>query len=126
MKGFSYILDAWTEQRHFDEVGSVEIITLSKSEIDSPVNEEAKDTLVRMILEPLRKRYQFRICLLIKRAEFKNFHPRHLQTDYAILHVDRGFDLFDSRGNLLPNPVTLRNADKHHLERYRNLPGQLL
>ena len=50
------------------------------------------------------------------------FHARYLETQHAIIRVDRGFDLFKQNGEFRRNFFTLNIAEASHLRECRDLP----
>ncbi len=50
------------------------------------------------------------------------FHARYLETQHAVIRVDRGFDLFKQNGGFRQNFFTLNMAESSHLKECRDLP----
>ena len=50
------------------------------------------------------------------------FHARYLETQHAIIRIDRGFDLFKQNGEFRRNFFTLNMIESLHLRECRDLP----
>ena len=50
------------------------------------------------------------------------FHARYLETQHAIIRIDRGFDLFKQNDGFRRNFFTLNMAESSHLRECRDLP----
>jgi len=133
LRSISFILDLWVNGGYFDNK-ILEIITLQKREIECDENQKAHRLLVNSILCPLRekyKKYQIRIDLRVKKARPPQYHPqtfhaRYLQSDYAIVLLERGFDFLKKGGEFHSCSLVLKNADSNHLSRYYSLPDCIL
>lgn len=63
---------------------------------------------LKEFLNPLKIKYgNIQFYLFVKRDKNSSMHARYLQTQSAILNVDRGFDLYNSKGNFKLNPISL-------------------
>ena len=135
-KGIEYILSLWREHGFFaDEqgVGSVEIFTRSANQIrDNETDQAKKSKLERNqenhrkvlgeLIEPLNEDFPWPIKLFVKNDPDGIFHARYLETQHAIIRIDRGFDLFDQNNEFRRNFFTLNMAESSHLRECRDLP----
>ena len=137
-KGIEYILNLWREHGFFateQGIGSVEIFTCSAEQIrddetDSAKgskgerNQESYQKVVRELIEPLNSNEDFPwpIKLSVKDDPDGIFHARYLETQHAIIRIDRGFDLFKQNGDFRRNFFTLNMAESSHLKECRDLP----
>ena len=137
-KGIEYILSLWREHGFFASqqgVGSVEIFTCSAEHIRDDETDPAKESkanrnqesyqkVVRELIEPLNSDEDFPwpIKLSVKDDPDGIFHARYLETQHAIIRVDRGFDLFKQNGEFRRNFFTLNMAESSHLKECRELP----
>ena len=127
-KGIEYILSLWYEHGFFvreQAIGSVEIFTCS-TERDKQRrlarNQESHRKVVRDLIKPLDNRFPWPIKLSVKDDPNGIFHARYLETQHAIIRVDRGFDLFKQNGGFRRNFFTLNMAESSHLRECRELP----
>ena len=135
-KGIEYILDIWREQGFFatkPDIGSVEIFTCSAEQIRDDETDSAKESklernqenyqkVVRELVEPLSEDFPWPIKLSVKDDPDGIFHARYLETQHAIIRIDRGFDLFKQNGEFRRNFFTLNMAESSHLKECRELP----
>ena len=137
-KGIEYILNLWREHGFFateQGIGSVEIFTCSAEQIRDDETDSAKESklernqekyqkVVRELVEPLNSDEDFPwpIKLSVKDDPDGIFHARYLETQHAIIRIDRGFDLFKQNGELRRNFFTLNMDESSHLRECRNLP----
>ena len=137
-KGIEYILSLWREHGFFASqqgVGSVEIFTCSAEHIRDDETDFAKESkagrnqenyqkVVRELIEPLNSNEDFPwpIKLSVKDDPDGIFHARYLETQHAIIRIDRGFDLFKQNGDFRRNFFTLNMAESSHLKECRELP----
>ena len=137
-KGIEYILSLWREHGFFASqqgVGNVEIFTCSAEQIrddetDSAKaskaerNQETYQKVVRELIEPLNSDEDFPwpIKLSVKDDLDGIFHARYLETQHAVIRIDRGFDTFKQNGEFRRNFFTLNMAESSHLRECRDLP----
>lgn len=135
-KGIEYILSLWREHGFFASqqgVGRVEIFTcpadqIRDNETDSAKeskanrNQESYQKVIRELIEPLNEDFPWPIRLSVKDDPDGIFHARYLETQHAIIRIDRGFDLFKPNGEFLRNFFTLNMMESSHLRECRNLP----
>ena len=135
-KGIEYILNLWREQGFFatkPDIGSVEIFTCSAEQIRDDETDSAKESklernqenyqkVVRELVEPLSDNFPWPIKLSVKDDPDGIFHARYLETQHAIIRIDRGFDLFKQNGEFRRNFFTLNMAESSHLRECRDLP----
>ena len=137
-KGIEYILSLWREYGFFasqPDIGSVEVFTRSAEQIRDDEtdyareskeerNQESYQKVVRELIEPLNSNEDFPwpIKLSVKDDPDGIFHARYLETQHAIIRVDRGFDLFKQNGEFRRNFFTLNMAESSHLRECRDLP----
>ena len=135
-KGIKYILDLWREQGFFatkPDVGSVAIFTCSAEQIRDDETDSAKESklernqenyqkVVRELVEPLSEDFPWPIKLSVKDDPDGIFHARYLETQHAIIRIDRGFDLFNQDNEFRRNFFTLNMTESSHLKECRDLP----
>ena len=135
-KGIEYILNLWREQGFFatePDIGSVEIFTCSAEQIRDDETDSAKESklernqekyqkVVRELVEPLSEDFPWPIKLSVKNDPDGIFHARYLETQHAIIRIDRGFDLFNQDNEFRRNFFTLNMAESSHLKECRELP----
>lgn len=124
--GIEYILYLWYEHGFFASqqgVGSVDIFTCSAPHV--PVHDQYQ-RVVQELTTPLKHRFPWPVTFLIKDDPNRIFHARYLETQQAIIRVDRGFDLFNRNGGFRRNFFTLNMAESSHLKECRNLPNATL
>ena len=78
----------------------------------------------RELMERLKERFPswWQVKLSVKNDANGIFHARYLETQHAIIRIDRGFDLFKQNGEFRPNFFTLHMAESSHLKECRELP----
>lgn len=135
-KGIEYILFLWREHGFFASqqgVGSVEIFTCSAEHIRDDETNSAKESklernqekhqkVVRELVAPLSEDFPWPIKLSVKDDPDGIFHARYLETQHAIIRIDRGFDLFNQDNEFRRNFFTLNMAEGSHLKECRELP----
>ena len=135
-KGIEYILNLWREHGFFateQGIGSVEIFTCSAEQIRDDETDSAKGSklernqenhqkVVRELVEPLNEDFPWSIKLSVKDDPDSIFHARYLETQHAIIRIDRGFDLFNQDNEFRRNFFTLNMAESSHLKECRDLP----
>ena len=137
-KGIEYILSLWHEHGFFaaeQGIGNVEIFTRSADQIRDDETNRAKESklernqesyrkVLRELIEPLNsdEGFPWPIKLSVKDDPDGIFHARYLETQHAIIRVDRGFDLFKQNGGFRRNFFTLNMAESSHLKQCRELP----
>lgn len=135
-KGIEYILSLWREYGFFaaqQGVGNVEIFTCpaeqirddettSAKESKADRNQESYQKVVRELIEPLNEDFPWPIKLSVKDDPDSIFHARYLETQHAVIRVDRGFDLFNQEGEFWRNFFTLNMTESSHLRECRDLP----
>ena len=125
-KGIEYILSLWYEHGFFASqqgIGSVEIFTRGAQRWR---NQDQCHKIVQDIKTPLEERFPWKVKFFIKDDPDKIFHARYLETQHAIVRVDRGFDLFKRNNKFLCNFFTLNMEESSHLKQYRDLPNVVL
>ena len=121
-EGIEYILSLWYEHGLFASqqgTGGVEIFTCSDRHIQ--VREQHR-RIVQELTTPLQQRFPWPVNFLIKNDPNCIFHARYLETQHAIIRIDRGFDLFKQNGEFRRNFFTLNMAESFHLRECRDLP----
>lgn len=130
-RGLERILDLWRSNAHFHPQ-RVEIITAESEHIDegeSGYAAEQKQNRIRecntkvrtLLLDPLRSTVSVEITVSIKRDGNRIFHARHLQTQTAVVLMERGFDIQSDTGQLRRNIVKVDLGAQSHLEECRGL-----
>lgn len=137
-KGIEYILTLWKKHGFFateSDIGSVEIFTRSAEHIWDDETNHAKESklaqnqenyqkIIREFRDPLNsdENFPWPIELSVKDDPDGIFHARYLETQHAIIRVDRGFDLFNQNNEFRRNFFTLNMAESSHLRECRQLP----
>ena len=138
-KGIEYILSLWRDNGFFASqqgIGDVRIYTCSVEQIRDDETLDAKkskfernqegyrETNMKLI-DPLNDQFPWPIQLYVKRDPDDIFHARFLETQHAIIGIERGFDLFkrNSRIKLKRNFLTLMMDANTHLKECRELPN---
>ena len=137
-KGIEYILSLWHEHGFFaaeQGIGTVEIFTCSADRIRDDETDHARESklkrnqenhrkIIRHLMDPLKEQFPrwWQIKLSIKDDPNSIFHARYLETQHAVIRVDRGFDLFKQNGGFRRNFFTLNMAESSHLKECRDLP----
>ena len=134
-KGIEYILTLWREHGFFARdqgIGDVKIFTCTEhiradetnhaKESKLERNQENYRKVIQELIEPLNEDFPWPIELFVKSDPDGIFHARYLETQHAIIRVDRGFDLFKQNGEFRRNLFTLNLAEGSHLKECRDLP----
>ena len=135
-KGIKYILDIWKKHGMFSQdrgTANVEIFTCSAEIVrDSDTdhvkdgklerNQDAHSKVQRQLITRLENQFPWSIKCHIKNDSKRVFHARYLETQHAIIRIERGFDLFKQNGGFRRNFLTLNMADSPHLKECRDLP----
>ena len=113
--------------------GNVEIYTCCAEQIRDDETDHAKRSkqtqnqdsyrkVNQELINRLKKKYpNWQIKLFVKDDPDGIFHARYLETQHAIIRVDRGFDLFKQNGGFRRNFFTLNMAESSHLKECRDL-----
>lgn len=141
-KGIEYVLSLWQRHGFFASqrgIGSVDIFTCSAERILDSEEEHVKKwkqeqnrnqhrKVVRELIESVESRFPWPVKLFVKDDNDANriFHARYLESQHAIIRVDRGFDLFQPSGAFNRNFFTLNMAESSHLTECRKLPDAAL
>ena len=125
-RGIEYILSLWHEHGFFASqqgIGEVEIYTCTEHVPNDNVN-YVNRKIKRELMDRLKDKFPhwWQIKLFVKSDPDAIFHARHLETQYAIVNVERGFDMFKTNGTFKRNFFTLQNAASSHLKECRELP----
>lgn len=122
LRGVNYILELWDKHGLFSQHDGceVEFITLPNHKT------EYQDTnlLENVFMSPLKGRFpNWQIHMSIKDAgrSWKSFHARFLQSQTAILQLDRGFDFIEKDG-FVPTNVKWARGELRHLQELRKFP----
>ncbi len=126
--GIRYILTLWYKHGYFSSkqgIGEVQIYTcyaehIPKDEIPH-VNRKVNMELRNRLMNGFPNWWQFQ--LFVKKDPKRIFHARYLETQQAIIRIDRGFDLFEQNGGFKRNFFTLNMAESSHLKECRELPN---
>ena len=134
-KGIEYILSLWENHGFFASqqgIGDIKIYTCSAEQIrddetDHAIesklkrNQENYRKIIRELINPLKNQFPWPVELVVKNDPDGIFHARYLETQHAIVRVDRGFDLFKQNGEFRRNFFTLNMAESPHLKECREL-----
>ncbi len=134
-KGIEYILSLWKDHGFFASqqgFGDVKIYTCSAAWIRDDETEHAKESklkqnqesyqeIVQSLINPLKEKFPWPIELIVKSDPENDFHARFLETQHAIIGVERGFDLFKQKGGFKRNFLILMMAASPHLKECREL-----
>ena len=119
--GIEYILSLWYEHGLFAShqgTGSVEIFTCKGRHVHI---RDQYQRIVQELITPLNQRFPWGVKFFIKEDTKRIFHARYLETQHAIIRIDRGFDLFKKNGQFRRNFFTLNMAESSHLRECREL-----
>lgn len=120
-KGIEYILSLWHEHGFFvSQQGIVEIFTCKGQYV-----QDQHQRIVEELTTPLMEQFPWPIKFSIKVDKFgadRIFHARYLETQHAIVRIDKGFDLFKQNDDFRRNFFTLNMAEAPHLKECRELP----
>ena len=141
LRGIDYILTLWHNNGlfvHGQGPGKVEIFTCSANQIwGSDTVQEKRSKLAknrkkcrnvnRELINRLKKKYpNWQIKLFVKDDPNRIFHARYLETQHAIVRVDKGFDLFKPNGGFQRNLFTLHMDENSQLKDCHKLPDARL
>ncbi len=121
-EGIAYILSLWYEHGFFASqqgIGSVEIFTC-KDRQGSIRGQYQR--IHQNLITPLKQQFPWTVDFFIKEDSNRIFHARYIETEHAIIRVDRGFDLFNRNGEFKRNFFTLNMGESSHLRECRELP----
>ena len=121
-KGIEYILSLWDEHGFFVSQQSVEDVEIFTCSAQNVRVQNQHRSIVQEIITPLQQRFSWPVNFLIKNDPRRIFHARYLETQHAIIRVERGFDLFNQEDELRRNFFTLNMAEDSHLKQCRELP----
>ena len=137
LNGIKYILSLWRDHGFFvsqQGMGEVEIFT-GTEHIREDEEGHAKESKLARRQENYRKVKQelmgwlkkeaprwWQLKIFVKDDPDGIFHARYLETQHAIIRIDRGFDLFKQNGEFRRNFFTLNMAESSHLRECRDLP----
>lgn len=128
IKGIDFILNLWKEYGHFDNSEKhVEIITTQLKNFFYNDTEEGRkrkiadnkcayEEIQDKLISPLQNKYNWPIGLIISKTPPYEFRDRYLQTEYSIISVSKGFDLF-YRNKLRHNVFRIENGASDHLRK---------
>lgn len=137
LDGIKYILSLWRENGLFiskQGIGEVEIYTCTEHVRESETDYAKESKLTRSqenctrinqdLKEWVREEgYQWwQIKVFVKDDPDGIFHARYLESQHAIIRIDRGFDLFKGKNRFWRNFFTLNMAESSHLKECRELP----
>ena len=134
-KGIKYILSLWEDHGFFASqqgIGNVKIFTCNAAQIRDNETDHAKENkleqnqenyrkIVRELIEPLKNQFPWPVELIVKSDPDGIFHARYLETQHAIIQVERGFDLFKQTGEFRRNFFNLNMSHSSHLKDCREL-----
>ncbi len=138
LRGISFILRLWRDYGYFAsrEDCHVQIYTCEKEKVnpnfvDPGTMRENKDAVAKInakLVSKLKRSFNWPIRLVVKHDPDQDFHARYLQTQSAILWMDRGFDFLNWDGETMTikqTEIVLRPKASDHLRDYRNLQDSL-
>ncbi|NDV18272.1 hypothetical protein GO013_02430 [Pseudodesulfovibrio sp. JC047] len=129
------ILDIWKNEGCFygNPNAFIQIITTEKHGLDKAGSDQIRTNYVKdnfvvakkvhnNLIAPLSRKYN-KVSLIVKKFDSRNiFHPRHLQTQNAIVQSDRGFDLIKEDKTRKRSIMKLDYPASLHLQECRGLP----
>lgn len=140
--GIEYILSLWRKHGFFvsdQDFGKVKIYacsvdcilagdTDSKKNKNKRKNKEQYENIVREIITPLEveENSPWSVKILIKDDPDNIFHARYLESEHAVVRVDRGFRLFKQGRKFRQNLFTLNMMESSVVRRYQNLPNAVI
>ena len=137
LNGIKYILSLWRDHSFFASqqgIGEVEIFTCAEHIREDEEEHVKEGKLVRSeenyrrvkreLMEWLQKEAPqwWQLKIFVKNDPHHIFHARYLETQHAIIRIDRGFDLFNQENAFQRNFFTLNMAEGSHLRECRDLP----
>lgn len=143
LNGIKYILSLWRDHGFFVShqdmgAGEVEIFTGTEHIREDEVGHPKESKLARRqenyqkvkqgLMAWLKKEAPqwWRLKVFVKDDPDGIFHARYLETQHAIIRIDRGFDLFNQDNEFRRNFFTLNTAESSHLKECRELPNATL
>ena len=122
-RGIEFILDVWKEKGHFQEK-NVEIWTFIDHRHDKKRRTESSENLKTKIVGRLREKFpisdSWKIQYHLGEDTEQRWHARYLETDGAILLLERGFDFIDYETKTLkPTYLILIDKAQKELEDFR-------
>ncbi len=121
-KAIVYILTLWEKHGYFASergIESVELYACKGRNI-----RKQHQNIINEIITPLKKQFPWLVKFSIKvdySGESRIFHARYLESQYAIIRVDKGFDLFNENDEFKRNLISLNMEENIHLEECRDL-----
>ena len=103
-----------------EQIRDNETDSAKKSKADR--NQERYQKVVRELIDPLDADFPWQIKLSVKDDPDGIFHARYLETQHAVIRIERGFDFFNQNNDFLRNFFTLNMAESSHLKECRELP----
>ena len=139
-RSIEYILTLWKKHSFFasrQNIGPIEIFTCNAEQIRDNETDQAKKSklernqenhrkVIRELIDPLNEDFPWPIKLFVKDDSDGIFHARYLETQHAIIRIDRGFDLFKQNNEFRRNFFTLNMAESSHLKECRDLRNVVL
>jgi hypothetical protein len=138
-EGIMYLLELWKAHCHFPIRSDffVEIITAECRTLDAgdalafiaekkADNERGWKVIQAELIPAIKAAGPWTVKCSLKADPDGIMHARYLQTQSAIILVERGFDLFDQGGTLRRNELKVMNARHDHLEECRGLSSNRL
>ena len=137
LNGIKYILSLWRDHGFFSsQQGMGEVIIFTGTEhIREDEEKHVKESKLARRQENYRKVKRelmgwlkreapqwWQLKIFVKDDPDGIFHARYLETQHAIIRIDRGFDLFDQNNEFRRNFFTLNMAESSHLRECRDLP----
>ena len=134
--GIGYILSLWCEHGFFasdQDFGEVKIYACSADcilagDTDSKKikkkrqNKKQHENIIRDIITPLKESFPWPVEVVIKDDPDNIFHARYLESEHAVVRVDRGFRLFKQGRKFRQNLFNLQMDESSLLRRYKSLP----
>ena len=123
-KGIEYILSLWDEHGFFShQTKTVEIFTCCDHRRWETLIRSQERRIDQELIQPLKDQFPcWSVEFSIKTDQNRIFHARYLETQHAIIRIERGFDLFKTNGEFRRNFFTLNMMESLHLRECRDLP----
>ena len=127
-RGISFILRLFKESDfHGNKTVEVEIYTFPHDHgyTTNPLDQETANNRIREFIGELREEFDLSLKLFVMNDNEEQHHARYLQTESAILLMERGFDFVDSKndGTVKPTEISLKPRSRDYLREIRQLPN---
>jgi hypothetical protein len=118
-EGIRYVLNLYHQHGYFAQEPGIFVEVYTRQHV---LDESAFGRLKVDFLDPLRGAFpSWRIRLFVKADPGSIIHARFLETQHAILNLDKGFDLYNTNHEFRLNMIRLDQDRSSHLQSCREL-----